>query len=342
MKASVAIVPRERFRQSPLSLRSLFKTIDENVPVIVIDGGAPEYIRKELYALRAERPFELVECEDFILPNKARNVALDRVDTKYVAFCDNDLDYWPGWLDALVKNAEANGSAAVAPLTFIGPSDPPMIHHAGGSFVFQKDSSDRRVLFDVHRYDNVRLPEAEADKFGKAPLDHKIFEYHCVLVDTEAMRAVGGHDERLIMHEHLDSSLRLMIAGGRLTFEPSARVMYRAFVRFEDEDWPYFLFRWALHRADTSDRVFAENWGVCVDLSSSRSGWVRLHRERAMLTKLPRLPKHLNRVKIKWALLKFYQLHILSLDTKQPDDEAPLVPPKPPVDGLEKAGIELA
>ena len=148
MKASVAVVPRERFRQLPLSLRSLFKTIDENVPVIVVDGGAPEHIRKELYALCAERPFELVECEDFMLPNKARNIALDRVETKYVAFCDNDLDYWPGWLDALVENAEANGSAAVAPLTFIGPSDPPMIHHAGGSFVFRKDSADRRVLFD--------------------------------------------------------------------------------------------------------------------------------------------------------------------------------------------------
>jgi hypothetical protein len=139
------------------------------------------------------------------------------------------------------------------------------------------------------------------------------------------------------MHEHLDSSLRFMIAGGRLTFEPSARVMYRAFERFEDEDWPYFLFRWALHRAETSDRVFAENWGVYKD----HSRFVHLHRERAMFSILPRLPKHLSRSKIKRALLKFYQPHILSLDTKQSDDEAPLVPPKPPVDGLEKAGIEL-
>ena len=79
-----------------------------------------------------------------------RNIALDRVETKYVAFCDNDLDYWRGWLDALVENAEENGSAAVAPLTLIGPSDPPIIHHAGGSFGLRKDSANRRVLFDVH------------------------------------------------------------------------------------------------------------------------------------------------------------------------------------------------
>jgi GT2 family glycosyltransferase len=338
--ASVAVIPRERFRPLPQSLRSLFKSIDATVPVIVVDGGAHEQIRKELYALCTERPFELVECKNFTLPNKARNIALDHVQTKYVAFCDNDLDYWPGWLDALVENAEANGSTAVAPLIFIGPSDPPMIHHAGGSFVLRKDSAGRRLLWDEHHYADVRLPEAEADNFSKAPLDHEACEYHCMLVNAEAMRAVGGHDERLIMHEHLDSSLRLKIAGGRLTFEPRARVMYRAFVRFENEDWPYFLFRWALHRAETSDRVFEENWDVYKDRSASR--WIRLHRERAMFTTLPRLPKYLNRGRIKRVLLKFYQPHILSLDTNQLDDEAPLVPPKPPLDGLEKAGIKLA
>jgi hypothetical protein len=155
------------------------------------------------------------------------------------------------------------------------------------------------------------------------------------------MRAVGGHDERLIMHEHLDSSLRLMMAGGRLTFEPAARVMYRAYVMFEDEDWPYFLFRWALDRAETSDRVFAENWGVYKNLATSKSGWARKHRERAMRTTLPRLSKYLARGRIEWALEKFYQLRILRLDPKKPDDAAPLVPPKPPADGLEKAGIEL-
>lgn len=340
MKVSVAVIPRERFRPLPLSLRSLFKTIDEDVPVIVVDGGAPEHIRKELKALRAERPFEFIECRDFTLPNKARNIALDWVKTKYVAFGDNDLDYWPGWLDALVENAEANGSAAVSPLLLIGPSDPPIIHHAGGTFLLRKGGADRRVLVEKHRYGNVRLPEAERDGFAKAPLAHESFEYHCVLVNVQAMRAVGGHDERLIMYEHLESSLRLMMMGGRLTFEPAARVMYRAFVRFNDEDWPYFLFRWALHRTESSDRVFAENWRTYRSLSTSRTGWILKHRERAMRTRLPCLPKPLARSRIERALQTFSRRRILSFDTKKPDDGTPAVLLKPPMDGLEKAGIE--
>jgi GT2 family glycosyltransferase len=217
-----------------------------------------------------------------------------------------------------------------------------LIHHAGGSFVFHKDEAGRKVLSERHHYGKVPLPAAEADGFRQAPLDHQTFEYHCVLVDAEAMRAVGGHDERLIMHEHLESSLRLMMNGGRLTHEPAARVMYRAFVPFKDEDWSYFLFRWALHRAETSDRVFAENWGVYKDVARSQTGWARKHRERAMRTTLPRLPEYLAHGRIEWALEKFYQLRILRLDTSKPDDEAPVVPPKPPADGLEKAGIELA
>ena len=60
-----------------------------------------------------------------------------------------------------------------------------------------------------------------------------------------------------------------------------------------------------------------------------------------MRTALPRLPKRLARGRIEWGLEKFYQMRILSLDTKRPDDAAPLVLPKPPAGGLEKAGIEF-
>jgi hypothetical protein len=87
------------------------------------------------------------------------------------------------------------------------------------------------------------------------------------------------------------------------------------------------LFRWALHRAETSDRVFAENWGVYKDVARSRTGWARKHRERAMRTTLPRLPEYLAHGRIEWALEKFYQLRILRLDTSKSDDEAPVVPP---------------
>lgn len=339
MLTTIAVVPRERFRPLPESLTSLFATIPPNVPVIVVDGGAPESIRAELREIRKARDFDLVESADFILPNEARNVALDRVRTKYVVFCDNDLSYEEGWLEALERNAVQNGSAAVCPVTLIGPSRPPRIHHAGGTFLLRVDSEGRRRLEDHHHLENVSLPDAEARDSQLGPLEHQNFEYHCVMVDTEMMRAVGGHDERLVMHEHLDSSLRLLLRGGRLTFEPAARVTYRAFVRFTRDDWPYFLFRWAIHRAVTSDRVFAENWGVYSDPTRTHRGWIKMHRDRAMSTALPRLPKALNRGKVRRLLLALYRPWVNRLDTRVPDRPDPHVPPAPPRDALQRIGI---
>ena len=48
------VVPRERFTSLPVSLRSLFSTIAEEVPVIVVEGGMPEATRVELHALSQE------------------------------------------------------------------------------------------------------------------------------------------------------------------------------------------------------------------------------------------------------------------------------------------------
>lgn len=342
MLSTVAVMPRERFRTLPDSLRSLFKTIPPEVPVIVVDGGAPEAIRAELRRIRAERDFDLIEPESFILPNVARNIALERVKTKYVAFCDNDLSYEPGWLDALERNAEENGSAAVSPVTFIGPSKPQRIHHAGGTFLLHTDPQGRKLLDEIHYLDNVLLPDAEARDPKLGPLDHQNFEYHCVLVNAEAMRAIGGHDERLTIHEHLDSSLRLLLNGGRLTFEPAARVTYSAFVPFTGADWPYFLFRWARHRAETCDRVFADNWGVYCDVSKTHLGFIKMHGERAMATAVPRLPKALNRRKVRRLMLRVYSAWARRLDPGLPDRPNPHILPPPPPDALKRIGIKPA
>jgi len=332
---TVAVIPRERFRPLPASLRSLFSTLSPDVPVIVVDGGADEKTRQEVLSLQNDRSFELVKSDKFLLPNMARNIALEKAKTKYLAFCDNDLSYSPEWLEALIANAEQNGAVAVAPITLIGPSKPQLIHHAGGELRVTRDKEGKTRLKRHHRLGRLTLPDAEKSHFQHITSEHDYFEYHCVLVKVEAMRAVGGHDERLVTHEHLDSALRLKAAGGKITFEPKARVMYTAFVRFNDEDWPYFLHRWSQQRAELSNQVFAENWGVTED-----SGYAELHRDRAMMTVLPRLPKVLNRYRIKRALLRLYKFKIESLDLHTPDDPAAKILARPAPDAFHKIGIE--
>jgi hypothetical protein len=46
--ASIVVVPRERFTSLPVSPRSPFSTIAEDVPVVVVEGGTPEATRVAL------------------------------------------------------------------------------------------------------------------------------------------------------------------------------------------------------------------------------------------------------------------------------------------------------
>ncbi|MEL7190267.1 MAG: glycosyltransferase family 2 protein, partial [Pseudomonadota bacterium] len=160
MDVTVAVVPRERFRFLERSLKSLFETIPADVPVIVVDGGAPNKVLNAIKNLQKIRPFELIETHEFVLPNRARNIALKKVETKYIAFCDNDLEHSPNWLEALVESAEKHQAAAVAPTTLIGPTQTPRIHHAGGTLKRVYDDEGRVSLVERHNFANVPLSEA--------------------------------------------------------------------------------------------------------------------------------------------------------------------------------------
>lgn len=193
-KATVVVVPRERFRPLIRSLTSLFSTIPREVPVVVVDCGHSGEMRQELLRLQSERPFEIVHHPAFLLPSEARNLAMGHVDTEYVAFCDNDMEYRPGWLEALVANAEQHGAAAVAPLTLIGPSDPPIIHHAGGTFVLERKGNSPPHLHHLHLLGNTRMDGQHSEALEACGPETDFFEYHCVLVRASARRRIGGDD----------------------------------------------------------------------------------------------------------------------------------------------------
>ena len=159
MLASIVVVPRERFTSLPVSLRSLFGTIAEDVPVVVVEGGTPEATRAELDALSRERPFRLISLPYMVKPNEARNLGVAETSTEYVVIADNDIEYEAGWLDALERHAVEHDSDAVAPLICIGPPAATIVHHAGG--IVKATRSEGGVkLSEAHRLMNVPLAEA--------------------------------------------------------------------------------------------------------------------------------------------------------------------------------------
>ena len=97
---TVVVVPRERFSVARRALRALFASTPEPFRLVYIAAGAPPALARSLARQAQARGFQVVEDRRVLTPNQARNLALPYVDTRYVAFIDNDVLPEPGWLGA--------------------------------------------------------------------------------------------------------------------------------------------------------------------------------------------------------------------------------------------------
>jgi len=113
---TIVTVPREHFSSAALSLERLLERTGSPRRLVYIDGGSPRHWRRRLEELASEHDFTLVRTDCFLTPNEARNIGLRFVDTKFVAFVDQDVVVSPGWLEALEGCAADTGASVVGPI----------------------------------------------------------------------------------------------------------------------------------------------------------------------------------------------------------------------------------
>jgi GT2 family glycosyltransferase len=301
MFASIVVVPRERFTSLPVSLRSLFATISPEVPVVVVEGATPPATRSELQDLARERPFELVSLPYMVKPNEARNLGVRKTHSEYVVIADNDIQYEPGWLDALDAHAREYESDAVAPLICIGPPAATTIHHAGGLLTVARVDGGVR-LDEAHRLMNVPLADAQ-DALPEAT--NHVCEFHCMLARRSLLDQMGGLDERLITREQVDFAMRAQVLRAKVTFAEKAVVTYMARDAFDPIDLRYHLFRWSDRFVVESMDAFEATWGVSLDRDATRYAWTAKHRARAAETTYPRLRRVLGKERFRrWVVAR--------------------------------------
>jgi hypothetical protein len=215
-------------------------------------------VRDELRRLASRHGFTLVREERYLSPNAARNLGSAHVHTPYVVFMDNDVLVTPGWLGSLRETAEETGAWAVGPLYFEGDPADEIIHMAGGDLSFDGDFG-RRAITTVHRHQHLKL--GDAPDVRREACDY--VEFHCVLLRTDAIRAMEGFDERYkATREHLDLCLKIKDKGGEVWFEPASRVTYLSPPPVPLSDVPYFLLRWSDAWSLDSLRTFCDVYGV--------------------------------------------------------------------------------
>ena len=244
---TIVVVPRERFSLTRDTLRSLYEFTDIPFGLVYVDGGSPSKIKRFLESTARERGFRLIRTDSYLSPNRARNLGLRHVSSKYVVFLDNDVLVAPGWLSPLVECAEDTGAAVVTPLTLeCRDGGSPVVHCAGGEchLAIEKGSgTSQRHIKDTMHHAGRKLEDIRSDLRRQRT---EYAEFHCVLVRTDIFRQVGPFDEQLLnTRDHIDFCLLVAQAGGAIYLEPSSVVTFVHGHPLAWTDIPYFMLRWS-------------------------------------------------------------------------------------------------
>ncbi|MEW4570300.1 glycosyltransferase [Tautonia sp. JC769] len=263
---TIVVAPRERFSYARNSLESVLEHTDLPHRIVYVDGGSPGPVRRYLAKRARERDFELIRTEHYLSPNRARNLGLEKVRTKYVVFMDNDVVVTPGWLGPLVQCAEETGATVVSPLICQGFPLHTEVHCAGGVSAIEEEQAEdgvRRHLVERIFLQGRKLADVR-DQIERGPT--RLAEFHCMMVRTAFFEEHGPLDGQLLNHkEHVDFCLTVENAGGTVYLEPDSLMTYVTVPPMELSDVPYYTLRWSDHWMLASLERLRTKWDLTYD-----------------------------------------------------------------------------
>jgi len=257
-RTTIVVVPRETHSVWGRMLARLREHTDPSVPVVVVDGGSPPSVRRQLERIADREGFTLVRSESVLSSNEARNEGTRFVTTELVAYLDNDTMVTPGWLAPLEQCLAETGGVLVSPVVLSQRSTEWVIHDAGGVARIVGHGASRRLEeLNVH----VGKPETAVERLTRARTEFQ--ELHCLLVRAEALREIGGFDERLLAgREYSDINLRMAAAGYAAWVEPRAVVRYANPRLLRPSDVALYLARWSDEWGRASYAHFNRKWDL--------------------------------------------------------------------------------
>ncbi|PPS43912.1 glycosyltransferase family 2 protein [Chroococcidiopsis sp. TS-821] len=278
-QVTIVVSPRERFSYTRESLESLYAHTNIPFKLVYVDGNSPPDVQQYLAAQAQEKHFQLIRTDYYLCPNRARNLGLAAVDTKYVVFVDNDVIFSPNWLDALINCAEETEATVVGPLVCQEQPVHEIIHFAGGECHIVLDAKGRRRLREK-MYRQGQMVAEVRHKLQRTLTE--LSEFHCVLVRTAIFHKIGGFNESMFnTKEHLDFCMDVVKAGGTVYFEADSIVTYVAPPPLKWTDLHFYMLRWSDAWELASLKHLREKWGLAEDGYFQHKykilGWRRVH-----------------------------------------------------------------
>ncbi|NJL61846.1 MAG: glycosyltransferase [Methylacidiphilales bacterium] len=242
-QVTIVVSPRERFSYTRQSLESIFQYTELPFELVYVDGNSPTKVGDYLKSKSQEKGFQLIRTDYYLSPNRARNLGLAEVKTKYVVFLDNDVIVSPGWLEALIDCAETTNATVVGPLMCHEEPVHQVVHCAGGETRVIVDATGRRRLREKMYKQGHQVADVRP-KMSRSQTE--LCEFHCMLARTEIFERVGYFDEAFLnTKEHLDFCMGVIQAGGTVYFEPDSVITYVPGPPLEWTDLHFYMLRWS-------------------------------------------------------------------------------------------------
>jgi GT2 family glycosyltransferase len=283
--ATVVVSPRDSFAHSVRCFERLLECTPTPRRIVYVDGGSPAPLARDLEARAIAADVALLRSDCVLAPNRARNLALALAraadEPAWTAFIDNDTYVEPGWLESLRACGETRNAVAVVPLLCIGEHEEQRIHVAGGVADIVDDGDGRRFE-EVHPFLNQPVLPA---RDGMQAQRCTMFEFHGVLVRTDALHAVTPLDEGLSsLLEHVDLGFALRDRGD-IWFEPSVLVTFLPGHVSDAHARRYFVTRWSDEWNRATVEHFRQKWGLAPDDAKTAQNvefgaWMRAHAYR--------------------------------------------------------------
>jgi hypothetical protein len=199
--------------------KHLQSVLDSDYPVfdvVVVDNassdGSIKYLKSNFSSikiLRLDRNYGF---------GKANNAAFEQyAQYKYYALVNNDMSVSPDWLKKLVAVAEEDSDvAAVGPkILYSKKKNDKYLINSAGMVLDQYYRGIDRFCGEINNFKYNTLEEVDAVTGG------------AVLLRAEAIREVGGFDDRMFFYyEDVDLSLRLKSAGWKIMYNGEVEVFH--------------------------------------------------------------------------------------------------------------------
>ncbi|PFG19536.1 glycosyltransferase [Serinibacter salmoneus] len=220
---TIAVCTRDRADILESCLRHVMATPDPEVEILVIDNAPSDERTADLVtSLQAIDPRLRYHREDRPGLSSARNAALAHASGEVLAFTDDDVSVDSGWASAL-QQAAATGAGCVTGLVATASVDSP------AEAYFDARSPSWSARCEPETFDLAQNRRAGA----LYPFSAGIFGTGAnMAVRTRLVQELGGFDEALGAGtrtrggEDLDMFVRILLAGERIVYEPSALVWH--------------------------------------------------------------------------------------------------------------------